>query len=206
MKTSKIILAYLIVACSLTLVSCSKEGEVSEKEGLQNQPELNSTEGSVQKTSLTSKASLPSRGSLNLDIILDDFKSKKRSYHMNVSTTAIMNTGHVFPIVGYSLNQYTYWEVGSTGYWRADNRIKRSDSGFSASNHFEVLVYPNRSAPELVDQNGIKITWRSPEMGLHTFILENVSVYYVTNGILINGSYKIKDTPIGVSISITPKS
>ncbi len=198
-------ITYLIFVFTLCISSCSKEETGSEQEDLQHQITLKSTGKSLAQNSFEPGELSLIDGNLHLGTMLENFQTKKRNYLMNVSTTAILNKGRTSAIVGYSLREYTYWEVGSRGYWRADNSINRSDTAFATSNHFEVLVYPDPSSPNLVDENRILITWRSPELGLNTFTLDNVSVYYVTDGILINGSYKIKNTPIGVSISITPK-
>ena len=188
-----------------TLQSCSKDDAESQEESLETKQELKATKGMASKGDFQDLSPSVPEGSLNLETMLENFENKKERYFVNVSVTSILSSYITKPIVGYTLKEDLYWEVGSIGYWRADCSLRRSDSGFSSANHFEVLIYPNSSYPEMVDKNQVKITWRSGELGLNTFILENVSVRYISDGILINGSYTVRNSAIGVSIAISPK-
>lgn len=183
-----------------TLQSCSKDDDESQEQSLETKQELKATKGKASKINFQDLGPGVPEGSLNLETMLEN---NKQSYVVNVSATSILSYYTTKPIVGYTLTEKLYWEVGSIGYWRADCSLRRSDSGFSSANHFEILIYPNLSYPERVDE--IKITWLSSELGLQTFYLEKVFVRYMAEGILINGSYNLRGNPIGISIAVTGK-
>lgn len=163
----------------------------------------------AQKKSISSKNERVSRSisinsaKLNLTTIKKDMETQNRFYEVTISMAALSKSfKNIFPIAGYALEEEIYWEEGSLGYFRTDGQIKRSKT-FDFSNHFEVLIYPNRRDASKVGD--VKITWRSKELGLNTFSLENTTAVYHRDGILISGTKVIKGYPMGVTILVSTK-
>lgn len=145
----------------------------------------------------------PANKKLDLEILKKDLETQNRFYDVTIATASLLKSYKTtFPMAGYAIEQGIFWEEGSTGYFRTNARIKRSKT-FTQDNHFEVLIYPTLRDKSKVGR--VKITWRSRELGLNTFYLENANVVYTTQGILINGTKTIKEQPIGVTIVICSK-
>lgn len=146
-------------------------------------------------------------GTLDLEKIKSHIKNGKFCYTVNVSSTAIFPPKHPKPVkaVDAYYSSTRYLKVERT-YLRSNGLLLRSDKGFNRNrgNNYEVLIYPDRRNPKLVNKNQVKITWRIPESQLRTFHLQNVSVRYERHGILITGDYKVDGVVFGVSIGIIP--
>jgi hypothetical protein len=147
-------------------------------------------------------------GNLNLERIKQHLKNNKMCYVTTVSTTAIFDPKHPKPVtdvVGYFVSNELRQE---RDYLRVNAKLLRQDSRFSSSraDNYEVLIYPQRSKKDLVDVNRVKLTWRSPEKGLKTFLLQNVHVQYKPYGILITGDYLLDGALVGVSIGLMPEA
>ncbi len=156
--------------------------------------------------------SLPSgtlNNTINLESIKQHLKNKKMCYVTSLAANVTFPAGggnRVKNIQGRFVDGSIREE---RNYLRLNTKLLRSDQGFNTSrgDTFEVLIYPDRSNAQLVDKNQVKLTWRSPENGLKTFNLRNVSVSYKPYGILITGDYEIDGkTLVGVSIGIIPEA
>ena len=150
---------------------------------------------------------LPFDNNLNLKIIKQHIKEEKFCYGVQLSTTVIIppqNPKSARAFTGYYLTSQYVKVEGS--YLRSNGFLLRSDKNFDRTrgNNYEILIYPDASDPKKVDKNQVKLTWNSPEKGLHTFHLQNVPLRYLPYGILITGDYNIKGMVFGVSISLVP--
>jgi len=146
---------------------------------------------------------------LDLEQIKGHIKAGTFCYETKVSTTAIIppkSPRRLKAIDGhYSTRKYLKVELS---YLRTNGLMLRSDKSFDRhrGDNYEVLIYPDRSDKRKVDKNQVKVTWRTAEMGLRTFNLNNVSVQYKPYGILIIGDYETDGTVLGVSIALTPSA
>ncbi|NER18697.1 hypothetical protein [Spongiivirga citrea] len=144
---------------------------------------------------------------LDLEKIKNHIKSNKFCYTVNVSSTAIFAPKYPNPVKAvdayYTSTKYLKVE---RSYLRTNGLLLRSDKTFNRSqgNNYEVLIYPDRRNPKLVNKNQVKLTWRIPESQLRTFNLKNVSVQYKPHGILITGNYEVDGIVFGVSIALVP--
>ena len=146
---------------------------------------------------------------LNLETIKGHIRNKTFCYTLHLSSTAIVPPKHPQPLK--ALDAYyssTNYVIVERDYLRSNGLLLRSDTGFNrnAGNTYEVLIYPERADKRNVDVNRVKLTWRSPERGLNTFHLKNVSVSYKSYGILIIGDYEIDGLVFGVTLALTPGS
>jgi len=162
-------------------------------------------------TTITKPLNLPPwalDNNLNLEKIKQHLKNRKMCYMTSLATNVIFPSGGgkvVRNMQGRFASSSIFHE---RDYLRLNTRLLRSDKRFNPSqaDTYEVLIYPQRSKSHLVDKNRVKLTWRSPENGLNTSYLKNVSVQYKSYGILITGDYEINGkTMVGVSIAITPQ-
>lgn len=146
---------------------------------------------------------------INLESIKQHLANKKVCYVTSLAANITFPAGggnRVKNIQGRFVNGGIKHE---RNYLRLNTTLLRSDRGFNTArgDTFEVLIYPQRSNAQLVDKNQVKLTWRSPENGLKTFNLKNVSVSYKPYGMLITGDYEIDGkTLVGVSIGIIPEA
>lgn len=97
----------------------------------------------------------------------------------------------------------------STGYLKSESNYLRmnallllSEKSFSrvAGNNFEIILFPldNR-----FDPNNIKVTWRFSDIGLKTFLLENVQITYSKSGITITGHKTVDGKQLAFSFAIS---
>ena len=149
----------------------------------------------------------PLDNNLNLETIKQHIKDKKFCYVVKLSTTVIIPPEYPQAVMGitgyYSTTQYLRVE---RSYLRSNGLMLRSDKNYNRAqgNNYEVLIYPDASDSKKVDKNQVKLTWNSPEKGLQTFHLQNVSMRYLPYGILITGDYDIKGMVFGVSLALMP--
>lgn len=133
---------------------------------------------------------------INFSAIKTNLDKKTVCYQVLVAATysTIENTD---AIIAYGTGKLK----SEREYLRANFEILRSDNRFASSrgNAFEVIM---RSSGDSFSAEGVKITWRFPDVGLQTFMLENVHVQYGYYGITISGSKKVENKLIGFSITI----
>lgn len=144
---------------------------------------------------------------LDLEQIKAHIKSGKYCYELNVSSTAIIPPKHPARLKAIDAYYNTTRNVRiERNYLRTNGLLLRSDKAFNRNrgNNYEVLIYPDRSDKRKIDKNQVKITWNTPEKGLKTFHLKNVSIQYKSYGILIIGDYEIDGIIFGVSIGLIP--
>ncbi len=144
---------------------------------------------------------------LDLEQIKSHIKSGKYCYELNVSSTAIIPPKHPARLKTIDAYYSTTRNVRvERSYLRSNGLLLRSDKAFNRNrgNYYEVLIYPDRSDKRKIDKNQVKITWKTPEKGLKTFHLKNVSIQYKPYGILIIGDYEIDGIIFGVSIGLIP--
>jgi len=144
---------------------------------------------------------------LDLEQIKAHISSGKYCYELNVSSTAIIPPKHPQRLKAIDAYFNTTRNVRvERNYLRTNGLLLRSDKAFNRNrgNNYEVLIYPNRSDKKKIDKNQVKITWNTPEKGLKTFHLKNVSIQYKPYGILIIGDYEIDGIVFGVSIGLIP--
>ncbi len=144
---------------------------------------------------------------LDLESIKNHIAEKKYDYHINLTLTAIIPPKHPTRLKAVNMYYKANNDVKvERNYLRVNGLLLRGDHAFrvSSGNNFEVLIYPDRNDKRFIDKNGIKITWRSPEKGLQTFNLKNVSIQYKKYGILIIGEYEIDGIIFGASIALHP--
>lgn len=159
------------------------------------------------KGALSNKSFPITSSNLDLEQIKGHIKAGTFCYEINVSTTAIIPPKAPRRLKGldgyYNTSKYVKIE---RSYLRSNGLMLRSDKNFDRNrgDTYEVLIYPSGSDKRKVDKNQVKLTWRSTEMGLKTFSLNNVSVQYKPYGILIIGDYETEGTVLGVSIALTP--
>jgi len=144
---------------------------------------------------------------LDMEQIKAHISSGKYCYELNVSSTAIIPPKHPQKLKAIDAYFNTTRNVRvERNYLRINGLLLRSDKAFNRNrgNNYEVLIYPDRSDKRKIDKNQVKITWNTPEKGLKTFHLKNVSIQYKPYGILIIGDYEIDGIVFGVSIGLIP--
>lgn len=154
---------------------------------------------------------LPDNVNLSADLDLDKIKNHITSgefcYEINLSSTVIIPPKYPKKLAAIDAyyNTTKYVEVERT-YLRSNGLLLRSDKNFNRinGNSYEVLIYPDRYDRKKIDKNQVKITWNTPERGLKTFLLKNVSIQYKPYGILIIGDYEIEGVIFGVNIGLIP--
>ena len=159
-------------------------------------------------TKLPNKNPFPiSSSNLDLERIKQHITSNKFCYEVSMSSTAIIPPKQlkaVKAVDGYfSSTKYVKVE---RNYLRMNGLFLRSDRAYNRSRGetYEILIYPNRSDKRKIDLNQVKLTWRSAEKGLKTFLLKNVNVQYKPYGIVIIGDYEIDGMIFGVTIGLKP--
>ena len=145
---------------------------------------------------------------LDLEKVKKHIQDGKYCYRLNATSTAIFKPqGRLVGAVDARLTHNGYVKT-ERAYLRTNGKLLRSDTNYNNArgNYYEVLIYPERNNPKKVDKNQVKITWRIPESQLRTFHLQNVSVRYKPNGILITGDYEVDGIVFGVCIALTPQT
>lgn len=103
------------------------------------------------------------------------------------------------PQVAYAMAEVKEESV----YLRSNFMLLRSDKQFSRAygNTFEVIIIPDRNG--VFNPNNVKLTWRFPDIGVKTFLLENVHIQNHTYGVTITGDALIDGKKmLAVSIAL----
>lgn len=133
---------------------------------------------------------------INFSAIKTNLDKKTGCYQVFVAST-YSTTENSDAIIAYGTGKLK----SEREYLRTNFEILRSDHRFASSggNSFEVIMRPSGDS---FSAEGVKITWRFPDVGLQTFILENVRVQYGYYGVTISGNKKVENKLIGFSITI----
>ncbi|ANI90364.1 hypothetical protein A9P82_14335 [Arachidicoccus ginsenosidimutans] len=137
-----------------------------------------------------------------LTFIKNNIDQGKACYNMYVSVCFVEKHEAKYkpgPILAYALSGVK----SESNYIKSDFGLVRSDKHFSQAykNTCEVILRPTSTGG--FDPNNVKLTWRFPDIGLKTFMLENVHVQVSAYGVTISGDATVDGQKfLAVSIAI----
>lgn len=139
---------------------------------------------------------------LTFNVIRTAIKKGGKCYRMGVATSFVEKQGNALmagPQVAYAMAGVD----AESNYLRSNFMLLRSDKQFSRAygNTFEIILNPDRNGE--FDPNNVKLTWRFPDLGVKTFLLEHVTVQQLSYGVTLSGDAMIDGKKIlAVSIAL----
>tara|TARA_R110002126_G_scaffold127512_2_gene269735 strand:+ start:5671 stop:6216 length:546 start_codon:yes stop_codon:yes gene_type:complete len=138
---------------------------------------------------------------VNISSIIDDVLSKKGSYNMTGSLTILdtSKSGNGVQALDLSFRNSPVIAYKGRDYIQANPQALRNDN----NRKNEVRVYVHHDTKGNVNTKNVKLNWKSGSTGEIVGILNNVSVLYQKNSILITGSFEKNGYIVGVSLAIS---
>lgn len=140
---------------------------------------------------------------LDLAIIKQNIENFKACYQMQgaVSYTQKNNDNPLSPPKqGYTTT--ANYLKSESNYLRMNSLLLLSEKSFSraAGNNFEIILSPRGAQ---INPDNVKVTWRFSDIGVKTFLLENVQIVYSQNGITLTGHKTIEGKQLAFSFAIS---
>lgn len=134
--------------------------------------------------------------------IKDDLDNNRRYYYMTGSFTTLKRPSSTESDVARAVDvSFRNTEILSLGnYIQANAKATRNDN--NSINEFRIYVHQDRNNQGQVDENNIKVNWKTGSLEV-VDKLDNVAVIYQEDSILIIGTMEKNGFTIGVSLAIS---
>lgn len=145
---------------------------------------------------------------LNLRTIKSDINNRTRNYFMTGSFTVVKtpsrNEGDIAKTVAISFRNTPIMAPEGKGnhYIQANAQAKRNDN--NSINEFRIYIHQDGGSQGNIDKRNIKVNWKTGSIQVVNN-LENVSIIYEEDSILIIGTMQKYGYTLGVSLAISKR-